>query len=193
MSGRHLTLEELNAGLPHIESSPKDRGELRLIVRRPSERSGGVTLDGASREVLSEAQLDVTEGLVGDTWNRRGSTRTRDKSPHPGMQLNIMNARVIALLAGSDDRWPLAGDQLYLDLDLAGENLPPGTRLALGSAIIEVSAEPHTGCGKFSARFGVDATKFVNSREGRRRNLRGINARVVQSGTIRVGDIATKL
>jgi hypothetical protein len=193
MSGRHLTLEELNAGLPHIESSPKDRGELRLIVRRPSERSGGVTLDGASREVLSEAQLDVTEGLVGDTWNRRGSTRTRDKSPHPGMQLNIMNARVIALLAGSDDRWPLAGDQLYLDLDLAGENLPPGTRLALGSAIIEVSAEPHTGCGKFSARFGVDATKFVNSREGRRRNLRGINARVVQSGTIRVGDIVTKL
>jgi hypothetical protein len=170
MSGRHLTLEELNAGLPHIESSPKDRGELRLIVRRPSERSGGVTLDGASREVLSEAQLDVTEGLVGDTWNRRGSTRTRDKSPHPGMQLNIMNARVIALLAGSDDRWPLAGDQLYLDLDLAGENLPPGTRLALGSAIIEVSAEPHTGCGKFSARFGVE-----------------------QSGTIRVGDIVTKL
>lgn len=109
------------------------------------------------------------------------------------MQINIMNVRVISLLAQSNERWALAGDQLFLDLDLTGENLPAGTRLALGSAVLEVTAEPHTGCGKFVARFGVDATKFVNSAEGRRLNLRGINARVAQPGTIRVGDLATKL
>ena len=176
MSAPHLTLDELKAGLPHIERSPKDAGVLRLIVRRP--RVG-------ARDVLSEAELDVTAGLVGDTWSRR--------SPHPEMQINIMNARAIALVAQSDDRWPLAGDQLYVDLDLIDENLPVGTRLALGSAVIEVTAEPHTGCRKFSERFGVDATRFVNSKEGRRLHLRGINAKVVQSGTIRVGDVASKL
>lgn len=184
MSMRHLTLDELKAGLPHIESAPKDRGVLRLIVRRPRI---------AEREVLSEGQLDVAVGLVGDTWHARTSSRTKDGSPHPDMQLNIMNARVIALLAQSDARWPLAGDQLFLDLDLTDENLPAGTRLTIGSAVIEVTPQPHTGCGKFAARFGVDATKFVNSKEGRRLHLRGINARVVQSGTIRVGDLASKL
>jgi hypothetical protein len=181
---RHLTLDELKAGLPQIESSPKDHGALQLIVRRPRV---------SAREVLDHAQLDVNEGLVGDTWNIRRSLRTENGSPHPDMQLNIMNARVIALLAQSVDRWPLAGDQLFLDLDLAGKNLPAGTRLALGSAVIEVTPQPHTGCGKFAARFGVDATKFVNSKEGRRLSLRGINARVVQSGAIRVGDLARKV
>ena len=181
---RHLTLDELKAGLPHIESSPKDRGALRLIVRRPRI---------SAREVVDEAQLDVMEGVVGDTWKVRSSSRTADGSAHPDMQLNIMNARVIALLAQSEDRWPLAGDQLFLDLDLTPGNLPAGTRLALGSAVIEVTPQPHTGCGKFADRFGVDATKFVNSKEGRRLNLRGINAKVVQSGTIRVGDVARKL
>jgi hypothetical protein len=183
VSVRQPTLDELKAGLPHIENSPKDHGVLRLIVRRPHV---------GAREILEEAQLDVSVGLVGDTWNTRSSTRTGDRSPHPDMQLSIMNARVIALLAQSADRWPLAGDQLYLDLDLRGDNLAAGTRLALGSAVIEVTAQPHTGCGKFSARFGVDATSFVNSKEGRRLHLRGINAKVVQSGTIRVGDLASK-
>ena len=180
------------AGLPHIEGSPKDRGILQLIVRRPGETNTAMRLENAVREVLTEAQLDISEGLVGDTWNRRSSTRTRNGGPHPEMQLNIMNARAIALLAGSSDRWALAGDQLYLDLDLTDANLPSGTRLSLGSAIIEVTAEPHTGCDKFASRFGADATRFVNSNEGRRLHLRGINAKVVQSGTIRVGDMAIK-
>jgi MOSC domain-containing protein YiiM len=104
------------------------------------------------------------------------------------MQINIMNARATALVAGSKDRWPLAGDQLYVDLDLSGANLPPGTRLAIGSAVLEVTSQPHTGCAKFVARFGLDAMKFVNSPVGRELNLRGINAKVVTAGTIRVGD-----
>jgi hypothetical protein len=183
MSG-HATLEELAAGLAGVRSSPKDRGTLRLIVRRPAV---------AAREVLERGELDVRVGLVGDTWHMRGSSRTDDGSPHPDMQLNVMNTRVIALLARSVDRWPLAGDQLFLDLDLSDENLPAGTRLALGDAIIEVTPQPHTGCGKFAKHFGVDAVKFVNSQEGRRLRLRGMNARVVQGGAIRAGDIATKL
>ena len=180
---KHLSLEELNAGLPEIAQSPNDRGEVCLIVRRPTI---------GAREVLQEAQLDVRTGLVGDTWSERGSSRTPDGSPHPDMQLNIMNARTIALLAQSRERWALAGDQLFIDLDLTDANLPAGIRLAIGSAIIEVTPQPHTGCGKFAERFGVDATEFVNSREGRRLHLRGINAKVVQSGTIRLGDLAVK-
>ena len=132
-------------------------------------------------------------GLVGDSWRSRGSSRTPDGSPHPDLQLTIMNARVIDLVAGPDKRdWALAGDQLFVDLDLSESNLPPGTCLAIGSALVEVTDEPHTGCGKFARRFGVDATKFVNSRVGRELHLRGVNARVLEPGVIRVGDIIQK-
>ncbi len=181
---RHLTTEELQAGIPAIVASPKDEGILRLIVRRP-----GV----GEREVLEDAELDCEVGLVGDTWRQRKSTRTVDGSPHPDMQLNVMNARVIALVAQDEKRWPLSGDQLFLDMDLSAANLPPGTQLALGTAVIEVTDQPHTGCGKFVERFGQDAMKFVNSSIGRELHLRGINARVVRPGRVRSGDIVSKL
>ena len=181
---RHLTTEELQEGLAEIRQSPTDGGVLELIVRRP-----GIGL----RDILPEGQLDLVDGLVGDTWKTRPSSRTPDKSPHPDMQLNIINARLIALVAQKRDRWALAGDQLYVDLDLSAANLPAGTRLAIGTALIEVTKQPHTGCGKFVERFGVDAMKLVNSPLGRELNLRGINARVVQPGIIRAGDRARKV
>lgn len=177
-------MAELEAGLDAIRAAPKNEGVLRLIVRRPQIEE---------REVLQEGELHLLEGLVGDSWKLRGSSRTADGSPHPEMQLNIMNARVAALVAQDRDRWQLAGDQLYLDMDLSAENLPAGTQLAIGSAVIEVTPPPHTGCKKFVSRFGVDAMKFVNSPVGRELRLRGLNARVVQAGTIRVGQVATKL
>lgn len=180
----YTTKEELEAGLEAIRQSPKAEGALRLIVRRPA-------VD--VREVLEEGTLDMVEGLIGDTWRARGSSRTPDGSAHPDMQINIMNARVIALLAGHEDSWPLAGDQLYVDLDLSRDNLPPGTHLSVGSAIVAVTEQPHTGCKKFSSRFGLDALKFVNSPAGRQMNLRGINARVVHPGVIRVNDVIKKV
>lgn len=181
---QHLTLAELEAGLDKIYQSSKDQGVLELIVRRPQI---------GAREVLEEGELDVIEGLVGDSWRVRGSSRTQDGSAHPEMQLNIMNARAIAVVAQNKDRWPLAGDQLFIDMDLSVENVPPGTQIALGAAVIEVTEPPHTGCKKFMARFGVDAMKFVNSSVGRQLNLRGINAKVVQSGVVRIGDVARKI
>ena len=181
---RHLTMEELEAGLDEIRRAPKDEGVLRLIVRRPQIEE---------REVLQEGELHPVEGLVGDCWKTRGSSSTADGSAHPDMQLNIMNARVIALVAQDKDRWQLAGDQLYIDMDLSAENLPAGTQLAIGSAVIEVTPPPHTGCKKFVSRFGLDAMKFVNSAVGRELHLRGINARVIQPGVIRVGQVAKKL
>ena len=181
---KFLTMEELHAGLADIRQSPADNGELRLIVRRPQINA---------REVLVEAELCTEKGLVGDNWQHRSSSRTEDGSPHPEMQINIMNTRAIALIAQDELRWQLAGDQLFLDLNLSKENLPAGTRLALGTAILEVTAQPHTGCKKFVERFGLDAMKFVNSEIGRELQLRGINARVIQSGTIRTGDRACRL
>lgn len=181
---KHLTMAELEAGLDEIRQSPKDEGVLELIVRRPRLEE---------REVLQQGELDLVEGLVGDSWKTRGSSRTPDGSAHPEMQLNIMNSRAIALVAQDRDRWQLAGDQLYVELDLSAENLPPGTRLAIGSAVIEVTAPPHTGCKKFVSRFGLDAMKFVNSPVGQELHLRGINARVVQPGTISVGNVVRKI
>jgi MOSC domain-containing protein YiiM len=175
----HASLEALQRSLDAIRRSPRATGTVELIVRRPA-------VD--EREPLEAAELDPVEGLVGDTWRQRPSSRTPDRSPHPDMQLTLMNARAAAAIAGARERWPLAGDQLYVDLDLSADAVPPGTRLAVGSALVEVTDQPHTGCGKFARRFGVDAVKFVNSREGRALNLRGVNARVVERGAVRTGD-----
>jgi hypothetical protein len=176
--------QQLEAGLDTIRRSPANDGRLEMIVRRPSTDV---------REVVESAELDLSEGVVGDSWGRRRSSRTPDGSPHPEMQLNVMNTRVIALVAQDRERWPLAGDQLFVDFDLSAANLPPGTRLAIGSAEIEVTTQPHTGCSKFARRFGPDALKFVNSPEGKALHLRGINARVVRAGTIRAGDLVRKV
>ena len=184
MTMTHLTTSQLEAKLDKIRQSPKDAGVLELIVRRP--RAG-------QREVLSEGELSLVEGLVGDNWRFRKNFHTGEASPNPEMQLNIMNSRAVALVAQEKDRWQLAGDQLFIDLDLSEENLPPGTQFALGSALIEVTVVPHTGCKKFVERFGLDAMKFVNSKVGRQLNLRGINAKVIQSGAIQVGNVAKKV
>lgn len=181
---QHVSVIELEAGMDYIRSSPKDNGVLKLIVRRPA-------VD--EREVITEAHLNTTEGLEGDTWKTRGSSHTADGSANINAQITVMNSRAIALVAQDEENWSLAGDQLYIDIDLSEDNLPPGTRLSIGSAVLEVSAQPHSGCKKFSSRFGVEALKFVNSPEGKRLHLRGINARVVQAGTIHVGDIVKKI
>jgi hypothetical protein len=179
----HLSMERLDAGLDEIRKSPLDSGTLKLIVCRPST---GV------RQIQESAQLDPTVGLVGDSWATRGSSKTADGSSHPGMQINIMNSRAAALVAQHPERWAIAGDQLYVDMNLSSANLPPGTTLEIGAAVLEVTDIPHTGCDKFMNRFGRDAAKFVNSQVGRELNLRGINARVVQPGVIRTGDLVKK-
>ncbi|MCY4108643.1 MAG: MOSC domain-containing protein [Chloroflexi bacterium] len=181
---RHPTLDELEAGLDHIRQSPADDGPLMMIVSRPA-------VD--EREVSAEGRLAVEVGLVGDSWKDRGSSRTPDGGPNPAAQVTIMNSRTLGLIAQSEERWRLSGDQLIIDIDMSKENLPTGTRLSIGSAVIEVSKIPHTGCAKFANRYGHDALRFVSTPSAMSMRLRGINTRVVQSGSIRAGDIVTKV
>jgi hypothetical protein len=179
----HRTLAEIETAFA-AGTSPHVEGALELIVRRPGE---------GRREVVDLGELTEAEGLVGDSWVSRRAKSTSDGSPDPLRQLTVMNVRVLDAVAGSRDRWQLAGDQLIVDLDLSIENLPPGGRLRIGTAEVEVSEPPHRGCAKFSGRYGVDALRFVSTREGKRQRRRGLNARVVRPGRVRRGDLVVKL
>ncbi|MCY4581739.1 MAG: MOSC domain-containing protein [Chloroflexi bacterium] len=183
-AAEHRAMAELEAGLEEVRRSPKDEGPLQLIVRRP---------ERGERVLVDEGSLDTGVGLVGDNWATRGSTGTPDGSADPELQVTLMNSRAADLMTGSRERWHIAGDQLFVDLDISRENLPPGTRLFIGTAVLEVSVKPHTGCAKFSGRFGTDALRLVSSAVGQELCLRGINAKVVQSGAIRLGDAVRKL
>lgn len=177
-------LTRLEQSLDRIREAPADGGTVQLIAIRPA-------VD--EREILTEARLDLEDGLIGDSWRARGSSSTPDGSANPVAQVTLMNARAAAAIAGEREQWALAGDQIYVDLDLSLLNLPAGSRIQIGSAVLEFSEAPHTGCAKFSARFGNDALRFVNSPLGRELRLRGANCRVVVGGTVRPGDTITKL
>lgn len=180
---QHRTLSEIQAALSKVGPSPADGGKLELIVRRP---------DIDHREIVNTATLDLIEGLVGDNWRARGSRHTEDGSANPNAQISIINSRVIQAIAQEQSCWPLAGDQLFIDIDVGLNNLPPGQRLSIGTAVLEVTDTPHHGCKKFTERYGHDAIRFVNSPEGRELRLRGIYARIIQPGTISIGDIVKK-
>ena len=180
----HVTTQQLEEGLDLIKKSPNDNALVDMIVCRPTE---------GNRKILQEGFLDKVIGLEGDNWIDRGSAKTADGCSHPDMQLNIMNSRSITLIARQKDRWQLAGDQLFIDLNLTDKNIPAGTRLSIGDAIIEVTAIPHNGCKKFTERYGIDAVKFVNSPIGKELHLRGVNAKIIKSGKIKVSDVVKKI
>jgi MOSC domain-containing protein YiiM len=180
----HLTRAELEAGLPHIRASPADNGVLEAIVVRPEH---GVRHDAPS------AEISLAGGVHGDHWAKGCWKSTEDGRPHPDVQICIMNARCIALLAQERENWPPAGDNLFIDMDLSRENLPPGQRLAIGTSVIEITAIPHMGCQSFINRYGREACVFVNTGEGKQLRLRGVYARVVEDGRISVGDRVVKL
>ena len=175
----YRSLADLNDELDRIRQSPADDGRVRLIVRRPE-------ID--AREVLEEATLDTELGLIGDNWRVKHSSATPEGEPDWRGQVTVTNWRGMLHIAGSEDRVPLAGDQLYVDLDIGYESLPAGTRLSIGTAVLEVTDKPHRGCAKFRHRFGPDALQFVNTGEGLLLRLRGINTRILQTGVVRVGD-----
>lgn len=178
MATTHVSADELRDGIARLDDAPADRGTVAMVVARPA-------VD--EREVLPTGSLTVGEGLVGDGWRRRGT-------PDPDAQLTLIGSRWLDVItAGDRDRWPLAGDQVVVDLDLSHDNLRPGDRLRLGSALVEVTPKPHTGCRKFVARFGVEAQRIGSSEMGRNLRLRGIYVRVVEDGTVAPGDEIAKV
>ncbi len=180
----HLTRAELQAGLPQILESPQDDGVLEAIVIRPA--------PGQRRE-LEACDISVAGGTHGDHWAEGCWKSTEDGKPHPDVQICIMNARCIAHIAGARERWALAGDNLFIDLDISPENLPPGQRLRIGTAVIEITAVKHAACASFAERYGKSAAVFVNARKGSALRLRGVYARVVEDGRVAAEDRVVKV
>lgn len=180
----HRSREELDQGLEEIAKAPKDGGRLEAIVIRPRANE---------RRPVNSVEISADLGVNGDHWAKGCWKTLPDGNPHPDVQICIMNARVIRLLAGDKDNWPPAGDQLFFDLDLSRDNLEPGQRLKLGGAVIEITDVPHNGCRKFIERYGLAATQFVNSKFGKENRFRGVYAKVVETGTISVGDMIQKV
>lgn len=180
----YVSAEEIERKFAALEPSPRQQGTVEMIVRRPQVNE---------REVVEQAEITVEHGVIGDNWLARGSSSTEDGSAHPGMQLAIMNSRIINLIAQSRDNWAPAGDQLFVDFDLSEENLPIGQRFSIGEVIFEVSPIPHKGCKKFKQRYGLDASRFINNLAYEPLRLRGVNVSVIQGGTIKTGDTITKL
>jgi hypothetical protein len=176
-----LATTTFDAHLDHVRAAPSDHGRLELIVRRPAE---------GERELLDTGELDLELGLIGDRWAGRD---VRSNPVYLDAQLTLISTRLLAAIEPDRSRWPQAGDQLYVDMDLSYDNLPAGSRLAIGSAVIEISETPHTGCAKFSARFGSEALRWVNGPIGRAYRFRGLNARIVQAGVVQVGDTIHKV
>jgi MOSC domain-containing protein YiiM len=173
--------ESLDARLPELRKLGSEEGTLELIVVRPTE---------GERELPSTAELTIEDGLVGDRWVPRFDA---NGNVQRGTQLTIASTHLLALIA-ERERWPLSGDNLLVDIGLDQESLPAGSRLAIGdTVVVQISKEPHTGCAKFSARFGSDALRFINSPEGRELRLRGLNAHVIVPGTISTGDTVRRV
>ncbi|MEL6308623.1 MAG: MOSC domain-containing protein [Chloroflexota bacterium] len=178
------TLEALESAFAQADPAPTDSGTVEMIICRPAH---------GERDELDSTTLDPEKGMIGDNWLTRGSRHTEDGSANPEAQITLMNSRIIALLAKDRDDWAPAGDQFFVDFDLSQINMPTGQRFQLGEAILEVSATPHTGCAKFTERYGSAAIRFVNSKEGRSQNRRGINAKIITGGTVKKGDTIHKL
>lgn len=179
----HKTMSELTAALPHIRAAPAE-GEVRAIVVRPS---------AGQREMPDSVEISLARGVHGDHWEHGCWLSTEDGQPHPDVQVCLMPARVIEAIAGDVSNWAPAGDNLFIDMDLTPDNCPPGTRLALGTAELVITAEPHKGCGSFVERYGREACAFVNVGEGGRLKLRGIYGRVTRDGRVSVGDRVRKV
>ncbi len=178
------TLEHMESYLEIIRDAPSDEGVVEMIVSRPKTNS---------RRILDHADIHQEHGLVGDNWLARGDKHTADGTADTGRQLTLMGSRAIRAITDSEQRWPEAGDQFFVDFDLSAGNLPAGSRIAIGEAELEVSPLPHLGCRKFSERFGKEATQFVNSEAGKALNLRGINATVIKPGKVAKGDTIRKI
>lgn len=179
----NLTTEQITERVSKLTPAPTDSGMVATLIVRP---------DTNERKIVPSIHVIPGEGIVGDNYLARGDKRTPDGSAHPEGQICLMNASVLDVLADGDtNKWQLAGDQILVDFDLSTDNIPGGTRLSIGTATFEVSNKPHNGCAKFAERFGMDASRFVNSDKVQR--YRGINVMVVTEGDVSVGDTISKL
>ncbi len=181
---KYAAQSDIDRRMDWVLNAPRDKGRVKLIVVRPQTNQ---------RTMLEQVLFSREAGVTGDNWQQHCWKKCDDGKADPSVQVAIMNARMIEVLAGHKNNWPLAGDQLFVDFDLGINNLSPGDQLQVGGAVLEITAEPHRGCGKFKKRFGETALQYVNSAQGDAHRLRGIYATIISNGDVSIGDTICKI
>jgi hypothetical protein len=180
---KHRTRAEIEAGIGPVLQSPAEGAAVEALFSRPAP---GKRLD------LPALEVSVSGGIAGDHWSLGCWKTLPDGSPDPDVQVSLMNRRMLHLIAGARDNWARAGNNIIVDMDLSIDNLPIGQRLRVGTAELEIGPVANTGCDFFIERYGRDACVFVNTGIAKQKRLRGVYARVVKDGQIRIGDIIRK-
>ncbi|MGJ8650411.1 MAG: MOSC domain-containing protein [Opitutaceae bacterium] len=161
-------------------TAPVGSGRVDYLINRPSE---GV------HELVDSLYLDVENGIEGDRWKETAWLRLPDGAPDPRVQVSLTNTRVMQCFTGTEaDAVFRCGDNIYTDLNLTETHLPVGTLLQIGEAVIEVSDVVNDACGKFAQRFGAEAFQAVRAPTNVGLRLRGLFARIRQSGRVQCGD-----
>jgi hypothetical protein len=165
-------------------AAPKDGAAISMLCLRPERNK---------RRVVDEITLTRENGIPGERWKDQPWLRTEDGAPHPGIQVSILQQRVLDLVWRDRENTVHPGDTFIADMDLSEANLPVGQVLEIGEAVLKVSEVFNDGCVKWKARYGREAKDWITMPGHPELRLRGVLCSIERDGIIREGDILRKI
>ena len=175
---------QLDQALPDVMAAPKDRAAIGMLCLRPERNQ---------RKFVDQIEVSPQKGIAGERWLESPWLTTPEGAPHPGIQISILQQRVLDLVWQDRENTPHPGDTFVVDMDLSHDNLPVGQLLSVGTAILKVSDVFNDGCVKWKARYGAAAKDWIVADDHPKLRLRGVLCSVERAGLLKAGDFLTKI